>query len=115
MAKLESIPQSDKDSKGFSESLGHERHHRAAMTSLRDIIVFHHAVKKEMQVVEDSVARGGHLDRDLYKKMVAVDETYKAVMSGFMHLNDDEQRHALITFSDAVKDLMGYVHHKRKH
>lgn len=114
MGRLDPIQKQDAQHKGFSETVSHERHHRTAMTGLHDIIVFSKAVKKEMDIIENDVARGGNLDRDLYRRMVAVDEAYQSVMAGFMNLNDDDQRHLLIVYADAVKDLMGYVHHMRK-
>lgn len=115
MTKLDSSVAADRKNTGFSESLSHERHHRTALVGLRDLVVFHQALKKEMKAIEDSVARGLPMDRDLYQKMVAVDEKYKEVMTGFMHLNDDHQRHIMIIFADAVKDMMAHIHHKGKH
>lgn len=115
MTKLSSVNKPEDGKKGYSGAVSHERHHRIAMASLHDLIAFHQLLRKEIQAIEDGFAKGQSYDRDLYKKMTDASQRYKDVMNGFVHLNDDDQRHVMITFADTVKDLMAHIHHKRKH
>ena len=113
MADVEQITAKQKNN-GFTQTIATEKHERIARRSLHDIIIFHQAVEKEMQNMIAEKAKGGMFDTDLYDRMIAIHEQYKRVMTGFLELDDNSQRNALITFSDTIQDMMKYVHLRRK-
>ena len=98
---------------GFAASISLDKHERVARRSLQDIIIFYQAVEAEMQRMEAEEAKGNAIDSKLFARMTAVKEQYKRVMSGFLELDDNEQRHALITFSDTIQDLIKYIHMRK--
>ena len=102
-----------KQKNDFSQAVVSEKHERVARKSLHDMVVFNQAVEEEMQQMEHDKARGKNIDSELYERMAVVREKYKSAMTGFLQLKDNDQRHALITFADAIQDLMKYIHLRR--
>ena len=55
------------------------------------------------------------LDRGLLDKMVTAKEKYMWVMHELREGDDDQSRHALISFADTIQDLMAHIYKQRKH
>ena len=104
----------DSDSyRRFAETLDQERNKRVAQESLRNIVIFHKALEEEMQRVMTADKKGTPLDKELFAAMVTVKEKYFQIMHA---LREDEERvrHALISFGDAVQDLMAHMYKQRR-
>jgi len=93
-----------------AEAAGAEKHERIARESLRSMVMFSETLESEMHRMKEDDAKGLPIDRSLLDKMTIVKDKYRHVMTGFMALGDDEQRHALIVFADAVQDIVKHLH-----
>jgi hypothetical protein len=103
-----------KEKHGFTQAIASEKSERVARRSLHDIVVFHQAIEADMQRMLEAKANGSGFDTDLFERMAVVQEHYKRVMTGFLELDDNSQRNALITFADTIQDLLKYIHIRRK-
>jgi hypothetical protein len=95
---------------GFTQAISSEKHERIARRSLLDIVSFYQMVEQEMQDMQKARASGADYDEALLERMSLVADQYKRVMSGFLELDDNSQRHALIEFADVAQDLVKYIH-----
>ena len=98
-----------------SEAGDGEKHERIARESLRSMVMFSDTLKSEIRRLTAEEAAGAPIDRALLDKMIVVKSKYIHVMAGFMELDDDEQRRALIVFADAVQDIVKHLHTPRSH
>lgn len=98
---------------GFTNVIASEKHERAAQRSLHEIIVFYQSVAKEMQRMLQDKAKGQAIDMDLFACMENVQKQYKNVIKGFLEKDDNGQRDALITYADAIQDLMKQMHMRK--
>lgn len=97
----------------FTQVISSEKHERIARRSLLDIVSFYQVVEQEIQDIEKAQAKGMPHDAALFERMLLVKDQYKRVMTGFLELDDNSQRHSLIEFADVAQDLVKYIHMRR--
>ena len=103
------MPAND-DTTTFSQAVSHEKNERIARASLSDIMLFQKSVDEEIKRLTDAQTAGAVIDKELFTKMLGVKSEYQKMMDGFIDLDDDRQRHALIVYADAVQDLITHLH-----
>ena len=102
-----------KNKSGFTHVIASEKHEREAQRSLQDIVAFYQHIDKSMRKMLQEQSKGKVIDQDLFDRMVMVQDHYKKVMKGFLELDSNSQRHALISFADAIQDLLKYIHMRK--
>ena len=112
MTNIRSTPMK-KEKSGFIRAIASEKHERTARRSLHDIVAFYQLVEKEIRRLNADKIKGRTFDGDMYKRLALVQGQYKHVMKGFLELDDNRQRHALVTFADTIQDLMKYIHSRK--
>ena len=110
MANVDIISPRKENKSVFTRAGSSEKHESIAHRSLQDLIAFYQVVENEMQQMLEKQVKGVAYDIDLFERMSVVKEQYKYVMTGFLELDDNSQRNALIAFADTVQDLMKYIH-----
>lgn len=82
---------------------------RIARNALRDLMLFHNAIQGELQKMRIEAKNGGKIDSVLYEKMLRVQNSYDYAMTGFKAFDDEMERVALLSLSEAIEDLMQFM------
>ena len=80
-----------------------------ARNALRDLMLFNNAIQGEMQKMRSEAKKGVLIDSALYEKMLRVQNSYDYAMTGFKAFDDEMERAALTSLSEAIDDLLKFI------
>jgi hypothetical protein len=89
-----------------------QKYERAARQALCDLVGFDQLLQDEMDLMLTAAAAGQLMDHAMFDLMIKVRTHHAAAMNGLLELDDNQERNALIAYSDAVHDLMLRLHAK---
>jgi len=102
-----------REQSAFTRAIASEKHERVARRSLYDIVTFQQVVETEIREMNLEKAKGHPVDAEMYEQLAKVQGQYKHAMQGLLEQDDSGQRHALVTFADAIQDLMKYIYSRK--